>query len=102
MFSGFSDLQYQSFYLLHFTLQVTPSFESNYFLQVDTHIHASSAMNQKHLLRFIKKKVKAHGDDVVNMVDGKPVTLSDVSPKLFVFIRKPANSPNYCGNFIFS
>ncbi|XP_057301542.1 AMP deaminase 2-like isoform X2 [Hydractinia symbiolongicarpus] len=50
--------------------------------KVDTHIHASSAMNQKHLLRFIKKKVKAHGDDVVDMVDGKPVTLSDMFKEL--------------------
>ena len=46
--------------------------------QVDTHIHASSSMNQKHLLRFIKKKVKKHGDDVVSQKDGKPVTLAQV------------------------
>jgi len=26
--------------------------------KVDTHVHHSSAMNQKHLLRFIKKKMK--------------------------------------------
>uniref|UniRef100_A0A7M6DPC9 AMP deaminase n=1 Tax=Clytia hemisphaerica TaxID=252671 RepID=A0A7M6DPC9_9CNID len=50
--------------------------------KVDTHIHASSAMNQKHLLRFIKKKVKKHGDDVVEMKDGKPVTLSQVFDEL--------------------
>ena len=29
-------------------------------LQVDTHIHHSAAMHQKHLLRFIKKKLKVH------------------------------------------
>ena len=29
--------------------------------QVDTHVHASSCMNQKHLLRFIKKTMKRHG-----------------------------------------
>ena len=35
-------------------------------------------MNQKHLLRFIKKKVKKHGDDVVSMNGDKPVTLLEV------------------------
>lgn len=48
------------------------------YSQVDTHIHASSAMNQKHLLRFIKKKVKKHGDDIVEMRNGEPVTLAQV------------------------
>ncbi|KAK3882003.1 hypothetical protein Pcinc_013589 [Petrolisthes cinctipes] len=33
--------------------------------KVDTHIHAASCMNQKHLLRFIKKAVKNHPDEVV-------------------------------------
>lgn len=33
--------------------------------KVDTHIHAASCMNQKHLLRFIKKKIKEDGDVVV-------------------------------------
>ena len=35
------------------------------YLQVDTHIHSASSMNQKHLLRFIKKKIKTEGDTVV-------------------------------------
>ena len=29
---------------------------------MDTHIHAASCMNQKHLLRFIKKTLKTDGD----------------------------------------
>lgn len=33
--------------------------------KVDTHIHAASSMNQKHLVRFIKKKLKKDGDTVV-------------------------------------
>lgn len=33
--------------------------------KVDTHIHAASCMNQKHLLRFIKKKMKTSGDLIV-------------------------------------
>ncbi|KOB65923.1 AMP deaminase 2 [Operophtera brumata] len=31
--------------------------------KVDTHIHAASCMNQKHLLRFIKKTLKKHADE---------------------------------------
>ena len=30
--------------------------------KVDTHLHLSSAMNQKHLLRFIKKKLKENAE----------------------------------------
>ena len=33
--------------------------------KVDTHIHAASCMNQKHLLRFIKKTLKNHAHEVV-------------------------------------
>ena len=33
--------------------------------KVDTHIHAASCMNQKHLLRFIKSKMRTNGDKVV-------------------------------------
>lgn len=33
--------------------------------KVDTHVHAASAMNQKHLLRFIKKKMRTEADTVV-------------------------------------
>ena len=29
---------------------------------VDTHIHAAACMNQKHLLRYIKKTLKSDGD----------------------------------------
>lgn len=32
---------------------------------MDTHIHAASCMNHKHLLRFIKKTLKNHADEVV-------------------------------------
>lgn len=30
--------------------------------KVDTHVHHSSSMNQKHLLRFIKHKMKLHSE----------------------------------------
>ncbi|PAV57211.1 hypothetical protein WR25_11452 [Diploscapter pachys] len=46
--------------------------------KVDTHIHAASSMNQKHLLRFIKKKIKTEANTVV-MVKGKQnITMKDV------------------------
>ena len=37
--------------------------------KVDTHIHAASCMNQKHLLRFIKKTLKTDGDVPVCKVE---------------------------------
>ncbi|CAG5119398.1 unnamed protein product [Candidula unifasciata] len=47
--------------------------------KVDTHVHASSGMNQKHLLRFIKKTMKNSKDDVVfKNKDGKLLTLAEV------------------------
>lgn len=47
-------------------------------LQVDTHIHASSCMNQKHLLRFIKRAMKKHLDEIVHVEKGKEQTLKEV------------------------
>jgi len=47
--------------------------------KVDTHIHLAAAMNQKHLLRFIKKKCRVAPHEVVtHSADGKPVTLQNV------------------------
>jgi hypothetical protein len=47
--------------------------------KVDTHIHAASCMNQKHLLRFIKKKMKTNGDKVVlNHPEKGKMTLNQV------------------------
>uniref|UniRef100_UPI00358F67F9 AMP deaminase 3-like n=1 Tax=Myxine glutinosa TaxID=7769 RepID=UPI00358F67F9 len=43
--------------------------------KVDTHIHAAACMNQKHLLRFIKKSFRVDADRVVCVKDGQPVTL---------------------------
>lgn len=51
--------------------------------KVDTHIHLSSCMNQKHLLRFMKKKMKVEGDTVVTVMDGKDCTLQEVSAAHF-------------------
>ncbi|VEN63671.1 unnamed protein product [Callosobruchus maculatus] len=46
--------------------------------KVDTHIHAASCMNQKHLLRFIKKTLKNNADEVVTVTNGVPMTLKEV------------------------
>lgn len=50
--------------------------------KVDTHVHASSCMNQKHLLRFIKSKIKNYPDDVVIVRDGESLTLDGLFKKL--------------------
>jgi AMP deaminase len=46
--------------------------------KVDTHVHHSACMNQKHLLRFIKSKMKKAPDEVVLFRDGKHLTLKEV------------------------
>lgn len=46
--------------------------------KVDTHVHHSACMNQKHLLRFIKSKMKKFPDEVVIFRDGKHLTLKEV------------------------
>ncbi|VDB93876.1 Bgt-4959, partial [Blumeria graminis f. sp. tritici] len=46
--------------------------------KVDTHVHHSACMNQKHLLRFIKSKMKKCPDEVVMFRDGKHLTLAEV------------------------
>ncbi|CAG06825.1 unnamed protein product, partial [Tetraodon nigroviridis] len=46
--------------------------------QVDTHIHASSCMNQKHLLRFIKRAMKKYPEEIVHIEHGRGQTLKEV------------------------
>lgn len=46
--------------------------------KVDTHVHHSSCMNQKHLLRFIKSKMKKSPDEIVLYRDGRNLTLREV------------------------
>eukprot|EP01027_Heterolobosea_sp_BB2_P017564 GEZU01024866.1.p1 GENE.GEZU01024866.1~~GEZU01024866.1.p1 ORF type:complete len:611 (+),score=171.38 GEZU01024866.1:138-1970(+) len=50
--------------------------------KVDTHLHLASAMNQKHLLRFIKKKLRTAANEVVIFRDGKHLTLKQVFESL--------------------
>jgi AMP deaminase len=46
--------------------------------KVDTHVHHSACMNQKHLLRFIKSKMKKFPGEEVLFRDGKRLTLAEV------------------------
>ncbi|XP_010553238.1 PREDICTED: AMP deaminase-like [Tarenaya hassleriana] len=50
--------------------------------KVDTHIHHSACMNQKHLLRFIKSKLRKEPDEVVIFRDGTYLTLKEVFESL--------------------
>ncbi|KAE8209689.1 hypothetical protein CF327_g6359 [Tilletia walkeri] len=50
--------------------------------KVDTHVHHSASMNQKHLLRFIKAKIKRYPDDVVIFRDDAHLTLREVFQSL--------------------
>ncbi|KAL6452537.1 AMD1 AMP deaminase [Candida maltosa Xu316] len=50
--------------------------------KVDTHIHHSACMNQKHLLRFIKYKLKTEPNKQVIFRDGKILTLAEVFESL--------------------
>ncbi|KAF9242614.1 AMP deaminase [Melanogaster broomeanus] len=50
--------------------------------KVDTHVHLASCMNQKHLLRFIKSKMKRSSHDVVIFRDGAELTLEQVFQSL--------------------
>jgi hypothetical protein len=57
--------------------------------KVDTHIHHSAIMNQKHLLKFIKTKLRTEGDVTVLFRDNKAsrvliIAVSSCSARLFV------------------
>ena len=49
--------------------------DRSHAVQIDTHVHHSACMHQKHLLRFIKSKLKREPDEIVIFRDGKFLTL---------------------------
>ncbi|CAF2480562.1 unnamed protein product [Rotaria sp. Silwood2] len=64
-------------------IKATPHRDFYNVRKVDTHIHAASSMNQKHLLRFMKKKMKTSGDmHVYKTKDGQIMTLKEVFDEL--------------------
>lgn len=50
--------------------------------KVDTHVHHSACMNQKHFLRFIKHKLRQSPKEVVIFRDGRFLTLEEVFKSL--------------------
>lgn len=50
--------------------------------KVDTHVHHSACMSQKHLLRFIKSKLKKSPGEIVTFRDGRYMTLAEVFESL--------------------
>lgn len=50
--------------------------------KVDTHVHHSACMNQKHLLRFIKHKLRYFPNEAVIFRDGRFLTLGEVFKSL--------------------
>jgi len=50
--------------------------------KVDTHVHHSACMHLKHLLRFIKHKLKTAGGEIVAFRDGQFLTLKEVFQSL--------------------
>lgn len=50
--------------------------------KVDTHVHHSACMTQKHLLRFIRKKYRLEGETIVASGDaGEKITLAEIFQK---------------------
>eukprot|EP00297_Palpitomonas_bilix_P002600 CAMPEP_0113911350 /NCGR_PEP_ID=MMETSP0780_2-20120614/28150_1 /TAXON_ID=652834 /ORGANISM="Palpitomonas bilix" /LENGTH=761 /DNA_ID=CAMNT_0000907843 /DNA_START=56 /DNA_END=2339 /DNA_ORIENTATION=- /assembly_acc=CAM_ASM_000599 len=50
--------------------------------KVDTHVHHSACMNQKRLLKYIKRKLKESPDEIVIFRDGKYLTIKEVFESL--------------------
>ncbi|KAM6929723.1 AMP deaminase 1 isoform 2-T2 [Lycodopsis pacificus] len=50
--------------------------------KVDTHIHAAACMNQKHLLRFIKRSYRVDADRIVHKIGGREVTMKELFESL--------------------
>ncbi|TNM86396.1 hypothetical protein fugu_006626 [Takifugu bimaculatus] len=52
-------------------LKINPHRDFYNCRKVDTHIHAAACMNQKHLLRFIKRSYRVDADRIVHKLNGK-------------------------------
>jgi len=83
------DLKFQLHTTIHHTEELeeqkgVPHRDFYNVRKVDTHVHLASSMNQKHLLRFIKTKLKQNGDDIVyiDQTGTKKMTLNEVFQSL--------------------
>jgi len=52
--------------------------------KVDTHVHHSACMNQKHLLRFIKSKLRKEPDEVYSLINWQKKTFLNGAKHDFV------------------
>lgn len=52
--------------------------------KIDNHVHLSAAMNQKHLLKFIKKKIRTEPNETVTVQHGTTKTLKEVFEELHI------------------
>jgi len=75
--------------------QINPHRDFYNVRKVDTHIHHSASMHQKHLLRFIKKKLKTEGDRIVIFRDGVYYLLFNLFT--FFFPRRCVTLAAYIG-----
>ena len=67
----------ETFTMLERWMKQTRSLTS-FLMQVDTHIHAAACMNQKHLLRYMKRAVKNEGDVPCIKVSFRIILLDDL------------------------
>lgn len=65
---------------IHTTSQSSRDFYN--IIKVDNHVHLSAAMNQKHLQKFMKRKLKYEPETVVAIENGVELTLKQVFDKL--------------------
>ena len=65
-----------------YCIAICLSFVAWICVQVDTHVHHSACMHQKHLLRFIKSKLRKEPGELVIFRDGKYLTLQEVFESL--------------------
>lgn len=77
------DAEFQLYLLVNEGLELTeqkdvPHRDFYNVRKVDTHVHHSSCMNCKHLLRFVKGKLKTSGSDVVMKIGEEEMTLEKV------------------------
>ncbi|XP_042906606.1 AMP deaminase 2 isoform X3 [Parasteatoda tepidariorum] len=84
---SYLNLKYQLHVLLNEMTELTaqksvPHRDFYNIRKVDTHVHAASCMNQKHLLRFIKRAMKKCAGETVCISNGVPQTLKQVFESL--------------------
>eukprot|EP00835_Amoeboradix_gromovi_P000823 NODE_31_length_32452_cov_0.352672.p3 type:complete len:719 gc:universal NODE_31_length_32452_cov_0.352672:15989-13833(-) len=81
------EAKYQMYSLVNENIEISETKSNSHrdfynVRKIDTHIHLASSMNQKHLLRFIKSKIKKCPDEIVIYRDAQYLTLNEVFQSL--------------------